>query len=143
MKRSHLRYTAPSTPPRQHQQRESTGITYYSGPHLSQIAYTSSRFSLPAAPVYRDPPIAVISNSPRRQSTVTSSVPHYVTPTRPRHNGHPGLATQRPVIVNPEQWESLREKGYVLRGVGTSAPVMAGSAPHLAPISVSQSWSVA
>lgn len=98
---------------------------------------TNTRFSLPSPGSYPLPQ-SLPPQHTRRQSAAVAAQPHYATPTRPRQhhasNGHQGRIMQ----ADPEQWESLRSKGYVLKGSGDQQQRTSVTfAPSLATVPVS------
>jgi hypothetical protein len=129
----------PTTSSRRQHQRYS--IADYASHHVAaqQIDMRShvgtTRFSLPS-PGSRSSPQSLPPPYGRRQAAPPSTAPHYVTPTRSRQVP-PGAAHPRTVLANSEQWESLRSKGYVLKGTGDAPRTSVAFAPALAVIPVS------
>lgn len=129
----------PTTPSsRAHQRYPNQDTLPYPDYYRNRTPQSSNtRFSLPS-PGSRPLPQSLPPQHTRRQSAAVPAQPHYVTPTRPRQqhapDGHQGRVTQ----ADPEQWESLRSRGYVLKGSGDQQQRASVTfAPSLAVIPVS------
>lgn len=127
----------PSTPSRRQHQRYSSADFDINANERAAVRsqYPSTRLSLPS-PGSRASPQSLPPQHQRRQAGHPPVPPHYVTPTRARH---PSTSAQqaRAVRVDPEQWESLRSKGFVLKGSGDVQRSSVTFAPALSVIPVS------
>lgn len=128
----------PSTPSRRQYNQQRYSSAEYTGRQVAAERVDvrshrgNTRFSLPS-PGSRSSPQSLPPRYGRQQAAPPPTTPHYVTPTRIRQ--HP--AQPRTIQANPEQWEDLRSKGYVLKGTGDGPRTSVAFAPALAVIPVS------